>query len=206
MPLKQKDLPVNVCPLEGNEEGLKVQALLRGLDSSHIRLFAPEPGPLRATMPVELDFRVDKHEFVLSTKIAKVAEGGDIVLFKPASIRRRRIRDARRVPLEMRIFFTLWTETGRHDGDMQDLSADGFRMISRKSLRRGTLISLDFYVRSARIRVIGQGLVAWCRTVEDNEYLFESGIQFTTISNETRKKLARFVSESGGVAPPPEEE
>ncbi|MBX7057261.1 MAG: PilZ domain-containing protein [Leptospirales bacterium] len=206
MALKHKDLPVSVCPLEDNEEGKRIQTLLRGLDSQYIRLYAPGAAELRKGLELSVEFRVDRHEFSLTTTVANATPEGEVTLYKPAVIHRRRLRDARRRPLQMRIYFTLWTETGRHDGEMQDISADGFRMISRKSFRRGALISLDFYIRSARIRVIGQGLVAWCRTMEDNEYLHECGIQFTTISNETRKKLERFVGDGPENAEIPETE
>jgi len=103
----------------------------------------------------------------------------------------------------MKMNYTPWTESGRFETKLTDLSELGIRMQGRRNIKKGTLISIDFYIKDDKIRVLCQGQVAWCRTNEENDQLFDTGVEFTTISNETRKRLTRFIQkQSGGVVDP----
>ncbi|MBI3396156.1 MAG: PilZ domain-containing protein, partial [Spirochaetia bacterium] len=144
---------------------------------------------------------VEKNSFHFESAL-KERTGQILFLQKPKVIHKNRIRDHARATFRLPIHFTLWTETGRFEGTILDMTEDGIRLETRKPMRKGTLISLDFYIKAEKIRVISQGLVAWCVQNKDNEYLFESGVQFTTMSNETKKKLARYCEK---IAAPPAE-
>lgn len=193
MGLFQNDLPVSICPQADNPEGEKFQGRLRGIDSQFIHIFSPEGDRFAGGLTVKVEFRIDENNFNFESTVVRQDAGGLVHLAKPEVIKKSKLREGPRLEIKLPIKFTPWTEEGRFEAETLDVSESGIRMVGRKSLKNGNLISLDLYFKEPRIRVISQGLVAWCRMFEENEYLYESGVQFTTISNETRKKLARYL-------------
>lgn len=193
MGLLQKDLPVSLCPSENNPEGIRIQGKLQGVNQKFILVSADSHFPMQAGLGLSLEFWMDRSTYRLETTVARILENGLIALRKPKVIHKSRLREGTRVPLPMRIHFTPWADSGRFEAELQDISETGIRMIGRKSLKKDALVSLDFYIKEARARIISQGMVVWCNPTEQNEFLFESGVQFTTLSNETRKKLSRHL-------------
>jgi c-di-GMP-binding flagellar brake protein YcgR len=193
----QKDLPVTLRPLTSNDEGARFQGQLKEIAAEGILMFVPEFPPLAAGAPVEAEFRIDKSSYRFESTL-KTLSSGNVTLHKPKQIHKTRLREGRRIETDMKLFYTPWTESGRFETQMLDLSDVGVRMLGRRELKKGMLVSLDFYVKEDKIRVLCQGQVAWCRQDPDNEFSFETGVEFTTISNETRKRIARFIEKSGG--------
>lgn len=188
----QKDLPISVLPVDNNPEGNRFQATLKEIAKDHILIYASDIPPLAGNAKLSVEFRVEKHDFSFESSL-KERQGQLLHLNKPKTIHKNRIRDTRRILYELPIHYTMWTETGRFESKIVDISEDGIRMSSTKALKKGTLISLDFYIKAERLRVITQGLVVWCVRDKENDYLFETGVQFTTISNEAKKKLAKYI-------------
>lgn len=193
----QKDLPVSLRPTNANADGVRFQGRLREIASDGIVLFVPEFPVLPPGSPVEAEFRIDKSQFRFESSV-KALQGGDVIVHKPRQIHKTRVRDGRRLATDMKLFYTPWTESGRFETQMLDLSDVGVRMLGRRELKKGMLVSLDFYIKDDKIRVLCQGQVAWCKVRDDNDQLFESGIEFTTISNETRKRIARYIEKQSG--------
>lgn len=193
MGLFQNDLPVSLCPLEDNPEGEKYQGRLRGIAREFIQIYSPVHLGFTTGLPVKVEFRIDENNFHFETTALRQDTSGLVFLKKPEMIKKSKVREGPRLEIKMPVKYTPWTEDGRFEAETLDISESGIRMIGRKSLKGGDLISVDLYFKEPRIRVMSQGLVAWCKTNDENEYLFESGVQFTTISNETKKKLARYL-------------
>jgi len=184
---------MSICPLDNNPEGNKYQGRLMDIDKQFIIINTGEPVNLRTEAEVRIDFHIERSIFSFESSVQSVEGADKILLVKPKVIHKKQIRDTDRMETAIKIFYTLWTETGRFEAETRDISEQGIRIVGAKKLRRGSLLSLNFYIKEPKIRVICQGSVAWCKTDEENEYLFESGIQFTTLSNEIRKKLNKYV-------------
>ncbi|MBL8020603.1 MAG: PilZ domain-containing protein [Leptospirales bacterium] len=199
----QKNLPVSVCPVENNEEGLKYQGQLKEIAKDSIVLFMGESAPLSVGAEIVVEFKVEKNQFFFETTIKKI-NGAMLDLHKPKAIHKSKIREGHRMSTDMKMNYTPWTESGRFETKLTDLSELGVRMQGRKELKKGMLISIDFYIKEDKIRVLCQGQVAWCRVNEENDQLFDTGVEFTTISNETRKRLTRFIQKQTGVTVDPQ--
>lgn len=193
MGVLQRDLPVSVCKLLNNPMGEKIQGKLLSIDLEKLAFDTGEAAPLEKGTPVRVEFRVDRYDFRFETTVFSTPTDPKLFLTKPKEMHKSRVRDVGRIPMDLEAFFTIWTETGRFKGRIIDLSELGIRMEGIKALNKGTLISLNFYIKEMKIRVICQGLVAWCDVSPENQYLYDIGVEFTTISNDTKKKLARFV-------------
>ncbi len=193
----QKNLAVSVCPLSGNPEGNKFQGQLREVLRDGMTLFLGDAPSLPAGTPVLVEFKIEKNQFSFETT-TKGADGAMLSLAKPAAIKRSKLREGHRMVVDMKMAYTPWTESGRFETNLVNLSELGVRMIGRRELKKGTLLSIDFYVKEDKIRVLCQGQVAWCRPTPDNDQLFETGVEFTTISNETRKRLTKFITKRSG--------
>lgn len=193
MSLLEKDLPVSLCPVHDNPEGEKFQGRLKQVTADHLLIDTGHSVELGAGGDVIVEFRVDDNRFRFTSSVFNLSGPSGLLLHKPKTIHRSKIREGPRVVIPLQVFYTLWTETGRFEADVLDISESGMRIRGNKNLRKNSLLSLDFYIKDQKIRVITQGLVAWSKAGEENPHLTESGVQFTTISNEARKKLARYL-------------
>lgn len=193
----QKDLPVSLRPLVSNDEGARFQGRLKEIAAEGIVMYVPDFPALPAGTPIEAEFRIDKSSYRFESTLKSLASG-TVTVHKPKQIHKTRVREGRRIAADMKLFYTPWTESGRFETQMLDLSDIGVRMQGRRELKKGMLVSLDFYVKEDKIRVLCQGQVAWCKQDPENEFLFETGVEFTTISNETRKRIARFIERLSG--------
>lgn len=193
MALFEKDLPVTLCPVHDNPDGEKFQGRLKQVTQDHILVDTGQSVELGAVGDVIVEFRVDDNRFRFTTSVFNLAGPSAILLNKPKQVHRSKIREGPRVVIPLQIFYTPWTESGRFEAEVLDISESGLRMRGTKNVRKNALLSLDFYIKEQKIRVISQGLVAWSRASEENQHLTESGVQFTTISNDARKKLAKYL-------------
>ena len=193
MGLFEKDLAVTLCPVHDNPNGEKFQGRLKQVTQEHILVDTGQSVELGAVGDVIVEFRVDDNRFRFTTSVFNLAGPSAILLNKPKQVHRSKIREGPRVVLPIQVFYTPWTEPGRFEAEVLDISESGLRMRGNKNIRKNSLLSLDFYIKDQKIRVITQGLVAWSKASEENTHMTESGVQFTTISNEARKKLARFL-------------
>ncbi|MEQ8351874.1 MAG: PilZ domain-containing protein [Leptospiraceae bacterium] len=195
MGLLQKDLPVSLMPEKDNPEGNRFQGKLHGVNAKFILIATEEQSGITEGHPVTVEFWIDRSAYRFESKIARILPSGIVAVQKPKVIHKSRIREGNRVFLDMKIHFTPWSDSGRFEAQLLDISETGVRMVGRKQLQKDALISLDFYVKEARARIISQGMVIWSQPTEENDYLFESGVQFTTLSNENRKKLGRYLKQ-----------
>jgi len=193
----QKNLAVSICPQSDNPEGNKFQGQLREVGADAMQLFVAEPLTLSPGDPVVVEFKIEKNQFSFEAKTQSMT-GSLLPPSNPAAIKRSRLREGHRLAVDMKMAYTPWTESGRFETTLVDLSEMGVRMIGRKQLKKGMLVSIDFYVKEDKIRVLCQGQVAWWRATPDNDQLFETGVEFTTISNETRKRLTKFILRKNG--------
>lgn len=200
MGIFEKDLPVTLCPVADNPEGIKYQGRLKAVTKEHILVDTGNSVELGAGGELLVEFRAEDSQFRFSATVHNLSGATGLLLNKPKIIHRSKIREGPRVELPMMLNYTIWTEGGRFEAEVLDMSESGVRMRGAKNLRKGTLISLDFYMKDAKIRVICQGLVAWSRADEDIPAMTVSGVQFTTISNDARKKLARHLQQKNDEA------
>ena len=196
MGIFHKGLPMSICPLDNNPKGEKHQARLLDIDKQFIIINTGVPVKIKAGAEVKIDFHIEKGIFSFESSIQSVEGKNKILLVKPKVIHKKKIRDSDRMDLTINIFYTLWTESGRFEAETRDISEHGLRVVSAKKLKTETLLSLNFYIKEPKIRVICQGVIAWCKIDEENKHLFELGIQFTTLSNDIRKKLRKYVKKT----------
>lgn len=192
MQLLKKDLPISICPLRENPRGKKYQGRLYAMNESFLQIFSPEAHNVAIGAEIQAEFQIDVHQFSFECVVVRLAENL-VFVNRPSVIRKSKLREGPRVKIAMPIHYTLWSEPGRFEADLQDISETGIRIVSRHALKKQMVVSLDLYFRDSKIRVICQGQVAWSQATEENRYLFESGIQFTTISNETKSNLALYL-------------
>ena len=204
MGLFQKDLPISICPGTDNPQGNRIQGRLQGVNAKFILVQVETLQSLAEGNPLTVEFWIDRSTYSFESAVVRITAAGMVALAKPRVIHKSILREGNRVPMDMRIHFTPWSDSGRFEAQLLDISETGIRMVGRKSLKRDALVSLDFYIKEARARIISQGMVIWAQPAEDNEFLFETGVQFTTLSNENRKKLSRYQEklrlEDGGEA------
>ena len=194
MGLLQKDLALSILPLSNNPRGNRYQALLKGADKQFISAQTLGNIGLSRGLPVLVEFRIESNEFKFETQVAQDTGDGLIVLVRPRMVRKTRIREAPRVPLSMAIHFSNWNRSDeRAQATMLDISELGVRMVSATGVKKNSLISLDFFIKEAGIRVMTQAQAVWCRGSTIGQDLYEIGVQFTTLSTEIRYNLGRYV-------------
>ncbi len=200
MQLLKKDLPISLCPLRENPRGKKYQGRLYAMNDSFLQIFAPESTKIELGSELQAEFQIDVHNFSFECVAVRLAENL-VFVNRPSVIRKSRQREGPRVAIEMPIFYTIWSEHGRFEATLKDVSETGIRIVGRNPLKQQMVVSLDVYFRDSRIRIICQGQVAWTKPTEENHYLYESGIQFTTISNETKSNLALYLLDKMSTQP-----
>ena len=179
--------------LRENPRGTRYEGRLFGINESYLQVFAPEVAFSRGT-ELQAGFQIDTNQFTFECVVVRQDENL-VFINRPSVIRKSKLREGPRVSMDMRIHYTIWSESGRFEADLRNISESGLRIVGRDRLKQDQVVSLDIYFRDAKFRVICQGQVAWCKPTEDNPYLFETGIQFTTISTETRSNLSLYLAE-----------
>ncbi|MBE7413114.1 MAG: PilZ domain-containing protein [Leptospiraceae bacterium] len=195
MSILKQNLPVQIVPIEDNEEGLKYQGILENLEAQYIQIKMGEDFfRFNSSDSIQVEFTMGNYNFRFDSQVLMKANP-IIQVKKPSTIHKKQIRKSHRLKTDQRISFTMWTEGGRYEATMTDLSTVGIKMISEKQLQKNTLISLNVFFPGESLRFICQGLVMWCRTTQESDLFFESGVKFTTLSIETMKKVDRYIKE-----------
>ncbi|MCE9500549.1 MAG: PilZ domain-containing protein [Leptospira sp.] len=196
MSIFRQNLPVQIIPKSNNPEGTKYQGVLEVMetDSMKIRVddnfFAKE-----ISGNIDVEFSMASSNFKFESKIMPGREDSSIRIQKPSVIHKSQIRKTTRAKTDVKFTFTLWTEGGRFEATMTDLSTVGIKMTGTKELQKNTLLSLNVFIPGASLRFICQGLVMWCKRHPEMDYLFETGVKFTTLSIDAIKKVDRFVKD-----------
>ncbi|MCC6275296.1 MAG: PilZ domain-containing protein [Leptospiraceae bacterium] len=195
MSILKQNLPVQIVPIEDNEDGLKYQGILENLEPQSIKIQMGEDF-FRSNIhgKIQVEFTMSSYNFRFDSAV--ITQGSPYIhIKKPAAIHKSQIRKSPRVKTDQKISFTMWTEGGRYEATMTDLSTVGIKMISQKLLHKNTLISLNVFFPGESLRFICQGLVMWCRVTPESDLFYESGIKFTTLSIEAMKKVDRYIKE-----------
>lgn len=180
-----------------NSDPLAVEVV--EIESRFIKIEMPAKNDLPETGDaVLLEFRLGGNQFQFDATVSRASSEGALWLEKPASIAKTRVRNSSRTGTHTPVHFTVWTEVGRYQGELLDISEDGLRMLAYHRLQSLDLINIDLYLATAEpgLRINAQASVVWCNTVEDGKNLFETGIQFQTLPEEIRERLSRYVRAS----------
>ncbi|MEQ9366459.1 MAG: PilZ domain-containing protein, partial [Leptospirales bacterium] len=147
---------------------------------------------------VQIEFRLGGNQFQFAATVSRATVDGLVWLDKPETIAKTRIRNASRTDTHTPVHFTVWTEVGRYQGELLDISEDGLRMLAYHRLQRLDLINVDLFLAAADpgLRINAQATVVWCNSVEDGKNLFETGVQFQTLPEAIRARLSDYARAS----------
>lgn len=145
---------------------------------------------------VELQFHMGGLQFVCAVTISRInADDGVLWLSKPDSVDRKRVRSTSRLDTHTEVHFTVWTEVGRHQGELLDISEDGLRMLAYHRLERMSLINVDLFLAGdPGVRVNTQATVVWVAADQEGKNLFETGIQFQTLPLDLRQAITEYAA------------
>ncbi|WP_411822111.1 PilZ domain-containing protein [Leptospira sp. 'Mane'] len=192
----QQNLPVQILPKENNQEGHKFQGILEAMESNRMKIKIDRTflsGDHHGAILVE--FTMSNYNFQFESSLLSEVEDDFIFIIKPKVIHKSQIRKSPRLKTFIKFNFTLWTEGGRYDGVITDISTVGVKMTSEKEIYKNTILSLNVFIPGTSLRFICQGLVMWCRADPNQTHLFLSGIKFTTLSIDAMKKVDKFIQE-----------
>jgi c-di-GMP-binding flagellar brake protein YcgR len=193
MNLFEKGLPLCLIVNCSNGQTFKYMLSLKG--STEIGFFLESPLDLSIPQDANLSIEILLKNYILhfSTTLLEYKSKMQIYISKPVEIHKKKLRDSPRIFYETDTKFSIWPDNSKYSGKVRDISDSGFRMTSMKLLRKGQVISVDLYFKEPKIRAIGQGAVVWTRYFENYTDLFEMAIKFTTVSNEVRHRLSKYI-------------
>ena len=195
MSILKQNLPVQILPKKDNEEGLKFQGILENLEPLSIKIkMGDDFFTASVDGLIQVEFTMSNYNFRFDSAI--INKNSPIIhINKPATIHKSQIRKSPRIKTDQKISFTMWTEGGRYDATMTDLSTVGIKMVTQKLLHKNTLISMNVFFPGESLRFICQGLVMWCRVTPESDMFYEVGVKFTTLSIDAMKKVDRYIRE-----------
>lgn len=193
MSVFQQNLPIQIIPSLDNEEGIKYQGILEGMESDSMKIrmddsFFQQP----ISNSISVEFTMSSYNFQFESDITKTDEASYIHIAKPKVIHKSQIRKSPRLRTKIPFHYTIWTEGGRFDGVITDISTVGIKITTLKQLKKNSLLSVNIYV-PGELRIICQALVMWCKQNPEDEYYFVSGIKFTTLSIDSMKKVDKYI-------------
>jgi len=192
----QQNLPVQIMPKENNPDGLKYQGVFEAMEPSRMKikvdqdLFATEHGS-----DIVVEFTMSSYNFQFESSILPEREGDFIFIIKPRVIHKSQIRKASRLKCFIKFNFTIWTEGGRYDANITDLSTVGLKMIGSKGLFKNMILSLNVFIPGTSLRFICQGLVMWSNPAPSQDNTYITGVKFTTLSIDAMKKVDKYIQE-----------
>lgn len=189
-------LPARLKPA-GAEDAASVPVEVREIESRLIRVGntgGATPDWQTSGAEVALQFHMGGLQFACTGTISRVSiDEGLLWLTKPALIERKRVRGSSRLDTHTEVHFTVWTEVGRHQGELLDISEDGLRMLAYHRLERMSLINVDLFLAGdPGVRVSAQATVVWVAADHDGKQLFETGIQFQTLPSDLRESITEY--------------
>ncbi len=196
MSILRQSLALQIIPADENPEGRKYQGILETLEDRHIRV-KMDPAYLEAppSEAVKVEFTMANFRFHFDSSAERAAPGDIISITKPTKIFKSTIRKSPRLSLNVTIGYNIWTEPGRYEATLTDLSAVGMKMIADRMLPKNTLININVYLPGKSLRFICQGIVRWCTRSLQVEADYTCGVLFTTLSNDATKRVEKFIKE-----------
>ncbi len=183
-------------PIDDNAEGRRYQGVLETLGDRHLSVRVDDDylgAPVSEA--VQIEFTMANFRFRFDSMVEPQREGKLIRIVKPTKLYKSVIRKGQRMKLDSVIGYNVWTEPGRYEATVTDLSSVGLRMITDRHLAKNTLISVNVYLPGKSLRFICQGLIRWCTRETTEERRYTCGVLFTTLSNEATKRIEKFVTE-----------
>ncbi|TGN14069.1 PilZ domain-containing protein [Leptospira ilyithenensis] len=192
----QQNLPVQIFPKENNPEGHKFQGILEAMESNRMKIKIDQTFlSQNHSGSILVEFSMSNYNFQFESSLLPDTENDFIFILKPRVIHKSQIRKSPRLKTFIKFNFTLWTEGGRYEGAITDISTVGIKMTSEKEIHKNTILSLNVFIPGTSLRFICQGLVMWCRSDPNQNNLFLSGIKFTTLSIDAMKKVDKFIQD-----------
>ncbi len=190
----QQNLPVQIIPKDKNEEGLKFQGIFEVMEPNRMKIkidqsFLAE----QRSGEITVEFTMANYNFQFDSVVLPDIDKNFIYISKPKVIHKSQIRKTARLKCHIPFNYTIWTEGGRFDATITDLSTIGLKMMGEKSLLKNTIISLNVFIAGTGLRFICQGLVMWSIPAPNVNNVFVSGIKFTTLSIDAMKKVDKYV-------------
>jgi len=198
MKIFEANLPLVLVENKDSKNENKYQAIFSKIALGNIFLDIPKiENKFSLNQKCHILFYLDKHEFEFETLINSI-DSSLIGISKPATIKRRKIREGMRLPINLLCLFTIWTQEGRFEGTIINLSTTGCRLMSLDKLRENSIVTLSFKIRlnGTAFKIITQAIVKWCnqnKDLETNKIEYESGIKFTTLSKENLTRINKLV-------------
>ncbi len=196
MSILRQSLALQIIPADENPEGRKYQGILETLEDRHIKVrMDPAYREAPASEAVRVEFTMANFRFHFDSSAERAASGDIISISKPTKIFKSTIRKSPRLRLNVTIGYNIWTEAGRFEATLTDLSAVGLKMITDRMLPKNTLININVYLPGKALRFICQGIVRWCTRSLEVEANYTCGVLFTTLSNDATKRVEKFIKE-----------
>ncbi len=196
MSILRQSLALQIMPIDDNAEGRRYQGVLETLGDRHLSVRVDDDylaAPVSEA--VQIEFTMANFRFRFDSMVEPQREGKLIRIVKPTKLYKSVIRKGQRMKLDSVIGYNVWTEPGRYEATVTDLSSVGLRMITDRQLAKNTLISVNVYLPGKSLRFICQGLIRWCTRETSEERRYTCGVLFTTLSNEATKRIEKFVTE-----------
>jgi len=192
----QQNLPMQILPLENNPDGNKFQGFFDTMEATRMKLtMDPIFFEENRGKTIQVEFSMSNYNFAFESEILPGEERGFVYIIKPKVIHKSQIRKSPRLRCHIKFNYTIWTETGRYDGFITDLSTVGLKMKADKYLQKNMILSLSVFIAGTSLRFICQGLVMWSHPAPNVNNVFLSGIKFTTLSIDAMKKVDKYIQE-----------
>ncbi len=199
MSILRQSLALQIIPADENPEGRKYQGVLETLEDSHIKVrMDPVYRDAPASKQVRVEFTMANFRFHFDSDVEADGAGDIIAITKPTKIFKSTIRKSSRLRLDVTIGYNIWTEPGRYEATLTDLSSVGMKVLTDRMLPKNTLINVNVYLPGKSLRFICQGIVRWCTRSLEMEARYSCGVLFTTLSNEATKRVEKFIKEELG--------
>jgi hypothetical protein len=192
----QQHLPMQILPQDHNPEGLKFQGFFESMEPNRMKLeidsefFSETRGSA-----IQVEFSMSNYNFTFASELLPEREGNCIYILKPKVIHKSQIRKAPRLKCFIKFNYTIWTEGGRYEAVITDLSTVGMKMTSPNMLHKNMILSLNVFIPGSSLRFICQGLVMWSNPAPNMNNVFLSGVKFTTLSIDAMKKVDKYINE-----------
>jgi len=192
----QQNLPVQILPKEQNPEGLKYQGVFQAMEPTRMKIkidraFFSE----KRDGDIVVEFTMSNFNFQFESTLLPETEGEFIFILKPRVIHKSQIRKTSRLKCHIKFNYTIWTESGRFDAIITDLSTVGLKMTGEKLLQKNTILSLNVFIPKTSLRFICQGLVMWSSVAPHRDNLYMTGVKFTTLSIDAMKKVDKYIQD-----------
>lgn len=196
MSILRQSLALQIIPADENPEGRKYQGILETLEDRHIKV---RMDPVYREAPVSplarVEFTMANFRFHFDSSVEPDGARDIIAISKPTKIFKSTIRKSSRLRLDVTIGYNIWTEPGRYEATLTDLSSVGMKVLTDRMLPKNTLINVNVYLPGKSLRFICQGIVRWCTRSLEVEARYACGVLFTTLSNEATKRVEKFIRE-----------